>query len=1241
MKGRGSCIFKIKKSVHSIFVFIIAVLFAISSLPVSAVSGYFSLSDKASELIGSVSNFGSLSSERSEPLSGAVNLNDAVFKSQAYTSAASPYSYDSRSYGRVTPVKNQNLFGLCWSFSAVASAESSLIAQGYADKSIDLSEMQFAYFTYNKAYDKRGMTGGDYAMPGEGQNAWNVGGNNYISTFTMAKWVGLTEERNAAYESVEETSERFTEYYNTDELYDDKMIYDKDNYHLQNAYWVSMADKNAAKQLIMKYGGIAVAFNPGDSYYNSKYAAYYDSSEESTGHIVTVIGWDDNFSRDKFYDGKMRRKPQNNGAWLCKNSWGEELCDKGYIWISYEDVSLKCEYAAAFVMQDAGNYEKNYQYDGGTSNFFYTGETLESDKGYMANVFTAEDDEVLKAVSFYSFYPNVNYTVQIYKDVAVGSNPTDGTPCFQTEQSGTMDYAGYITVPLKQKISLNKGQRFSVMVSMQGAGGAGKRNYSIFLDRSTSMNDSGGKVLISQQSRAENGQSFMSADGVKWNDTSVLFVLPGGGFKGSSKGNIRIKAFTVKKENDGKKLISGSAKIIGEAKIGNTVYADASYIKTQKAAYVCDWYLDGEWVYSGQSYTLGSTARGKLLLLKIRGTGDFGGEVESEPINAADSLGYAYISNVRQLDAIRYNPGGRYKLANDIDIDAFEYEPGGFFYHSERGFAPISPNKYSFFTGELDGQGYTVRGIKILTDGRYKGIFGRTYGANIKNLFLENIRVSGSSYVGGLAGYVEGGTVSGCGVTGNISGLNFIGGLIGGAASNAAINNCQSMAQYSANASSDTAQSRINGFVTGSGNVGGIVGGLTGSRITGCSNYSLIKNTADSAGGTVGYSENSYVAQCVNYAEVSADKNAGGIVGTASYGSLYENYNCGGISGNDGVGGILGGVRDSSGKLTLTNSYNTGKVQSGAAGGGIAGFANAAAAITYCYNTGEVSAARYGAITGSGGTIKNCVYSDNVDKSSNNAKTDVSVKKLTKAQMLKKENYAGFDFTSVWTMSDAGYLLPDLLKNAFRNTGKTRFNASLTGVCSDKSRFVKFELRNNDFEKCKITVSTDGGQALSVDDYERGFEITKPGNYSFILFDGSNMAYRRDISVYSVNFKVEGIDIVSYISLMNEPVEPPNGLDIPPRKGNFFSWFDKNGREIRSFNSGVSLNYYGEYCPYGKVGGLGDKLSMADALMMFRYCVGVISLDDIPVPTALDFNCDEAVNLVDVLSLLLELKKQS
>ena len=40
-------------------------------------------------------------------------------------------------------------------------------------------------------------------------------------------------------------------------------------------------------------------------------------------HEVTIVGYDDNFAKEKFNDGSGKLPPKN-GAWKIKNSWGSD-----------------------------------------------------------------------------------------------------------------------------------------------------------------------------------------------------------------------------------------------------------------------------------------------------------------------------------------------------------------------------------------------------------------------------------------------------------------------------------------------------------------------------------------------------------------------------------------------------------------------------------------------------------------------------------------------------------------------------------------------------------------------------------------------------------------------------------------------------------------------------------------------------------------------------------------------------
>ncbi|MBQ2799190.1 MAG: hypothetical protein IJF09_07375, partial [Ruminiclostridium sp.] len=77
-----------------------------------------------------------------------------------------PEKYDLRDYGYVTPVKNQDPWGTCWSFSAIASVETSILSElgyTYEEYPLDLSERHLAWFSLNPIPEDSG-----HSQAGEG-----------------------------------------------------------------------------------------------------------------------------------------------------------------------------------------------------------------------------------------------------------------------------------------------------------------------------------------------------------------------------------------------------------------------------------------------------------------------------------------------------------------------------------------------------------------------------------------------------------------------------------------------------------------------------------------------------------------------------------------------------------------------------------------------------------------------------------------------------------------------------------------------------------------------------------------------------------------------------------------------------------------------------------------------------------------------------------------------------------------
>ena len=377
-----------------------------------------------------LSSLGSAPQIESEPL---ISL---------FAEGSSPSQYDSRDYGYVSPVKDQNPTGLCWGFSMAALLETSLLSQGYG--TYDLSEEHLAYFFSNRQNDPLGNTAGDYNK--HTKDDYHDGGNVLCTSLFLSSWSGMTTEGNVPFDPYSQN------------IPDAGKAYDTTAY-LKNAVFSSYSEARM-KQLVSQYHAASVMYNMNSTYYNTDTAAYcYPESDGTVTHIVTVVGWDDNYSKDNF---KEESGVTSDGAWIAKNSWGSNWGDGGYLYISYEDKSLSALVSAEASL--APEYYNNYFYDGTAG-----GATISvKDGDAVACVFDVKagqgKSEELGEVVLSSFSDNSVFQIQIYTNLTDESNPVSGTPAYEIPVEVSQVIQGIQTVSIP-KVVLKQGTKYSVVVT--------------------------------------------------------------------------------------------------------------------------------------------------------------------------------------------------------------------------------------------------------------------------------------------------------------------------------------------------------------------------------------------------------------------------------------------------------------------------------------------------------------------------------------------------------------------------------------------------------------------------------------------------------------------------------------------------------------------------------------------------------------------------------------------------------
>lgn len=390
--------------------------------------------------------------------STAVEIGNDADEIPMGRAASYPSYYNVADMGYVTSVKNQEPYGMCWAFGMASLMETSLLSQGLG--AYDLSEEHLAYFFANRSNDPLGNTAGDinhhYGTDDNGNVDYHEGGNDLLASMFLSTWSGMTTENNVPLATDATHTQK------TGVIPGRSKEYNAAAY-LKNAYF-SDYSVNAMKRLLTSRHSVSVMYNAQNIYYNASTGAYsYPTSTKSVNHVVTVVGWDDNYSAANF---QAASNVTSNGAWIVKNSWGTNWGNNGYFYISYEDKSV-CELVAV-AATNKPEYANNYFYDGTSglaSISLYSGEKI-------ASVFKATAGkgkaEKLGEVTLASTTANNSFSVQVYTNLRDAGNPTSGTPAYARPVSCTQSMAGIQTFKIPE-VLIQQNSLYSIVVTNTGS----------------------------------------------------------------------------------------------------------------------------------------------------------------------------------------------------------------------------------------------------------------------------------------------------------------------------------------------------------------------------------------------------------------------------------------------------------------------------------------------------------------------------------------------------------------------------------------------------------------------------------------------------------------------------------------------------------------------------------------------------------------------------------------------------
>ena len=376
-----------------------------------------------------------------------------------------PAYWNAASNGWLTSVKNQGELGNCWSFAALATIETQLLKSGRGER--DFSEKNLAKLCATVGY----YGGGAYAHNPAGY---------------LLRWSGPVEEKKDPYVGTEEAWDASGSPTLTSEL------------HVQDVVWIPTLDgteerREGLKRAITEYGAIATSMYWSRYSVSSNNTYHCQTTSTSANHAITVVGWDDNLPRELF-----KNTPPSNGAWIIKNSWGTDIGDKGFCYVSYCDTGFALNFCTVYLPAADGTaaYDAVHgyaiagpNYDTSISN---DGCFPQLDCDLQAVVFTAASGESLAAVGAWtavypyeyeiSVYTNVvrhstsrwnevvpcEYSTKTYGTIYPSENPLEGGACALT-QSGVLAHGGYTTIPLETEIPLAPGTSYAVVFRRTGS----------------------------------------------------------------------------------------------------------------------------------------------------------------------------------------------------------------------------------------------------------------------------------------------------------------------------------------------------------------------------------------------------------------------------------------------------------------------------------------------------------------------------------------------------------------------------------------------------------------------------------------------------------------------------------------------------------------------------------------------------------------------------------------------------
>jgi C1A family cysteine protease len=375
-----------------------------------------------------------------------------------------PSYFDWRDEGNVSPVKDQYPCQLCWAFTAVAELESKILLRD--DMPYDLSEQQLASCDFIAAAGR--------------SRSCSSGGSPFRAANFLTQWGSVLE-------SCEPFKAR------------DGVPCNPYCEPVKNVDgWRVLPNRvDAIKTALYQYGPVASSMDASDPAFRAYTGGVYEYYESlMVNHAVLMIGWDDNLGPA--------------GAWLVKNSWGDDWGMDGYAYIAYGAAKIgtmsssissykKFDPDEAILYYDEGGY---FCFDAGGGCDGVNAIGAGRPTAWCAAIFTPEATGILRTVDFWTTSANAIFEIRVY-----GRMEGLALRKLRCIKRGRCDELGYYSVTLPHPLKVRGGNDFVVAVRLTTPGYC----YPIPVDIA---------------GPAERERCYVSEDGISWQPIGRGTAMP-------------------------------------------------------------------------------------------------------------------------------------------------------------------------------------------------------------------------------------------------------------------------------------------------------------------------------------------------------------------------------------------------------------------------------------------------------------------------------------------------------------------------------------------------------------------------------------------------------------------------------------------------------------------------------------------------------------------------------------------